>query len=498
MVPNLGPNSSLGYTPFEYWKGPKPVIPRPKRKSRAVALDLEPLLPTPTPGPRPRAAATWPGQHGLKKPQRPPPPPSAFVAQPHSFIASPNKAKPFAEILVVPPKVLVHPLFRDEIKTPDWPRGFSPYPDSMNDSTYNIMGDYGFSNERLAQRPATAWWDPRGWTKRIWAGVSAAIIILIVIIVAVAVTQANANRYPDYSKLSYTLSDTYSGEDFFDKFNYFNTYDPTGGMVHYVGSAEAASRNLTYATSDTAVLRVDSTTGNSSTPDASTGRFSVRVESKTQYNKGLFVFDVKHTPYGCASWPALWFSDPNNWPDYGEIDVMEAINQGTDGNQMTLHTTSGCKMDVKRKQTGSVLETDCKNSTNSNAGCGVEGTTSSYGAAFNKGGGGYMAMEWREEGIRVWQFARSSAPSDITNSSPDPSAWGEALADFPNTSCDMSSHFKNQSLIINIDVCGSLVEAKYADSGCGGTSCSDFQANNPSAFETAYWEFGTFKFYSAS
>ncbi|KAL0944008.1 putative endo-1,3(4)-beta-glucanase [Colletotrichum truncatum] len=488
MVPNLGPSSSLGYTPFEYWKGPKPVLPGQKRKSRAVALDLEPLLPTPTPDPRSRAAATWPGRQQHL-------PPSAFVAQPGTFAVSSNNGKPFAEILVVPPKVLVHPLFRDEIKTPDWPRGFSPYPDSMNDSTYDFMADYGYSNE---SKKSAAWWDPRGWKKRVWAGVSAAIIIIIVIIVAVVVTQNNKNRYPDYSKLSYKLSDTYSGETFFDKFNYFNTYDPTGGMVHYVGRDEATTRNLTYATSDTAVLRVDTAVGPSSTPDASTGRFSVRVESKTQYDKGLFIFDVKHTPYGCASWPALWFADPNNWPTAGEIDVMEAINQGTDGNQMTLHTTDGCEMNVKRKQTGSTLETNCLNSTNSNAGCGVQAKSSSYGQDFNKGGGGYMAMEWRDEGIRVWQFARSSVPSDITNKSPDPSTWGEAVADFPNTSCDMGSHFKNQSLIININVCGQLVEAKYADSGCGGTSCSDFQANNPDAFETAFWEFGAFQFYTAS
>ncbi|WQF79854.1 Putative glycoside hydrolase family 16, concanavalin A-like lectin/glucanase domain superfamily [Colletotrichum destructivum] len=491
MAPNLGPNASLGYTPFEYWKGPKPVLPRPKRKSRAVALDLEPLLPTPTLAEKPSAAARWPGQR---------PPAGVFVAQPGTYGVSPNNnngSTPFSEILVVPPKVLVHPLFRDEIKTPEWPRAFSPYPGSMNDSDCNgTMDDYGFPNERLAQK--TAWWNPKGWTKRIWAGLAAVVVVIIVIAVAVTVTQNNKNRYPDYSKLSYKLSDTYSGENFFDKFDYFNTYDPTGGMVHYVAAEEAASRNLTYATSDTAVLRVDHTTGNTSTPDASTGRFSVRVESKTQYDKGLFIFDVKHTPYGCASWPALWFSDPNNWPDAGEIDVMEAINQGTDGNQMTLHTTSGCDMDVKRKQTGTALQSDCKNSTNGNAGCGVEGSVSTYGTNFNDGGGGYMAMEWRDEGIRVWQFARSSVPSDITNQSPDPSGWGNAMADFPNTACDMSSHFKNQSLIINIDVCGSLVEAKYADSGCGGSSCSDFQANNPDAFKTAYWEFGAFHFYTAS
>ncbi|KAK2019426.1 endo-beta-glucanase [Colletotrichum eremochloae] len=489
MVPTLGPAASLGYTPFEYWKGPKPVLPGSKRRSQPDAVDQEPLLPTSTPTSRPRAVSAWPGQQL---------PASVFVAEPGTYtVLSDNSNTPFGEILVVPPKVLVHPLFRDVIKTPEWPKGASPYPDSLIDTEHNgIMDKYGFSNETLGRK--TAWWNPKGWTKRIWAGVGGGVVLIIIIVVAVAVTQSNKNRYPNYTKLSYKLSDTYSGEAFFDKFNYFNTYDPTGGMVHYVGAAEAASRNLTYATSDTAVLRVDDTIGPTSTPDASTGRFSVRVESKTQYNKGLFVFDVKHTPYGCASWPALWFTDPNNWPEAGEIDVMEAVNQGTDGNQMTLHTTSGCSMDVKRKQTGKMLHADCKNSTNGNAGCGVEGPASTYGTAFNNGGGGYMAMEWRDEGIRVWQFPRGSVPPDVTGEAPDPSGWGEALADFPNTSCDVGSHFRNQSLIINIDVCGALVEAKYADSGCGGASCSEFQANNPDAFKTAYWEFGAFKFYTAS
>jgi len=32
----------------------------------------------------------------------------------------------------------------------------------------------------------------------------------------------------------------------------------------------------------------------------------VRISSKTTYNKGLFIFDVKHSPYGCGTWPALW------------------------------------------------------------------------------------------------------------------------------------------------------------------------------------------------
>ena len=124
-------------------------------------------------------------------------------------------------------------------------------------------------------------------------------------------------------------------------------------------------------------------------------------------------------------------------------------------NQMTLHTSSGCSMGVKRKETGNSLTTSCVNSTDNNAGCGVNAGSSTFGTTFNNNGGGIMAMELRSAGIRMWQFARSAIPSDITSGSPDPSTWGEAPADFPSTDCDIGTHFRNQSIIADIDLCGS-------------------------------------------
>ena len=229
-------------------------------------------------------------------------------------------------------------------------------------------------------------------------------------------------------------------------------------------------QNLTSVTSDLAVLKVDTTVGPDSVPNASTGRFSVRVESKKTYNNGLFIFDVRHTPYGCGTWPALWLTDPSNWPEHGEIDIMEAVDQANSGNEMTLHTTSDCSMSVKRKETGSVLQKDCNHASNDNAGCGVQSSKSSFGATLNSDGGSIMAVEWRSAGIRMWQFARGSIPSDITSQKPTPDTWGTATADFPSTDCNIGSHFKNQSIIINIDLCGDLVNAKYATSGCKSTA----------------------------
>ncbi|KAB8225549.1 concanavalin A-like lectin/glucanase domain-containing protein [Aspergillus novoparasiticus] len=344
--------------------------------------------------------------------------------------------------------------------------------------------------------PAQPWYNPRGWSLRtkLIAGVVGVAVVVAVIVGAVEGTKAN--RYPDYTKLNYQLVDTYSGTNFLDRFDYYHGEDPTEGFVQYVDQTAANALNLTYATDSSVVLRVDTSNKN-----AVKGRQSVRLESKTGYDNGLFVFDILHTPYGCGTWPALWLTDTYNWPDNGEIDVLETTNNAPEGNAVTLHTTRGCNMNVRRKQTGDTVYTTCDNSTNGNAGCGVQGSPDSYGEPFNNNGGGVYALELRDAGIRAWMFPRDSIPDDITNSSssPDPSTWGTALADFPNTDCHIPSHFRNQSIIANIDLCGTLGAQKqfYTEqSHCPG-SCNSFVATNPSAFTEAYWEFKSFKVYQA-
>jgi len=171
---------------------------------------------------------------------------------------------------------------------------------------------------------------------------------------------------------------------------------------------------------------------------------------------------------------------------------------------MTLHTTDNCQMNVKRKETGKVLETDCRNGTDDNAGCGVLGAKDSYGETFNANGGGIYAMEWRDAGIRIWFFPRDDIPSDIPSdvsntTAPDPRTWGEPLADFPSTHCDMSSHFRNQSIIANIDLCGTWAGSTgvySTEDGCPGT-CTEFVTSNATSFETAYWEWASWRVYAA-
>jgi len=230
---------------------------------------------------------------------------------------------------------------------------------------------------------AYPWYNPRGWSLRKKILVGLGFVIFIIVVILGPYYGVKLNRYPDYTPLEYRLVDTYEGSSFFDKFDYFSDEDPTNGFVVYVNQEAAHDLNLTYATDTSAILRVDTFT-----PKAVAGRNSVRIESKQGYDHGLFIFDIIHTPFGCATWPALWLTDGYNWPNNGEIDILETTNEGSHGNEVTLHTTKGCNMDVKRKQTGSAVYTTCDNDTHSNSGCGVLGDESTYGEAMNKNGGG--------------------------------------------------------------------------------------------------------------
>ena len=117
-----------------------------------------------------------------------------------------------------------------------------------------------------------------------------------------------------------------------------------------------------------------------------------------RYTGGMIIMDALHMPYGCGVWPAWWSNGPN-WPNGGEIDILEGVNDFTQ-NQVSLHTGDGCYMSDSMNQSGTLTtgnfdSHNCASSATSNQGCGVRDMTgsASYGHAFNSVGGGVYASK---------------------------------------------------------------------------------------------------------
>ena len=72
-------------------------------------------------------------------------------------------------------------------------------------------------------------------------------------------------------------------------------------------------------------------------------RESIRLEGKRRYNRGLFVLDLDHMPAGAGVWPAWWMTDEAHWPNNGEIDIVEGINNQSQA-KTALHTNGQCRM----------------------------------------------------------------------------------------------------------------------------------------------------------
>ncbi|KAF7794195.1 hypothetical protein EIP86_005327 [Pleurotus ostreatoroseus] len=225
------------------------------------------------------------------------------------------------------------------------------------------------------------------------------------------------------------------------------------------------------------------------------GRNSVRIRSNKTYTTHVVVLDARHMPQGCGTWPSFWTTAEDNWPNDGEVDIIEGVNDQSD-NQITLHTAAGCTMPSGTSpMTGSQGSLDCEG----NEGCGISatGTANSYGPSFNQNGGGFYAMERNNNFIKVWFWPRQGdVPSDVLNSAKtvDTDAWGTPVAFFPNTQCNLQQFFAAHNIIINLTLCGDWAGAVYGSSGCPST-CTDFVNNNPDGFNDAFWDIGSVRVY---
>ncbi|KAK0703777.1 endo-1,3(4)-beta-glucanase-like protein [Lasiosphaeria miniovina] len=301
----------------------------------------------------------------------------------------------------------------------------------------------------------------------------------------------------------YALVDVFDKSNFFKEFEFFDESDPTNGFVKYVDARTANDDSLAGYYQDSVYLGVDHTKA------TTTGRESVRVESKKSYTQGLFVADISHMPAGvsdagsCGLWPAFWMFGPD-WPNSGEIDILEGVNTQS-SNAITLHTAPGCHMtNTGSLATTKLLRTDC----NGQEGCSQNTqATNNYGAGFNAAGGGVYVVEWTSTAISLWFFGRnSSIASELANNNsqeaPDTSEFGQPLAVFvggaSGSGCDIDSHFQNHSLVFDTTFCGDWAGKVWAqDDTCSALapSCSAYVGSSPSAFANAYWLVKSIKVY---
>ncbi|EIW55456.1 uncharacterized protein TRAVEDRAFT_59797 [Trametes versicolor FP-101664 SS1] len=287
------------------------------------------------------------------------------------------------------------------------------------------------------------------------------------------------------SSMGYDLVRDYSGQHFFDGWDFYGFWDNlTLSQVWWVNETRATSEHLAYVNdAGRAIIRVDNTTN---LPPDMPNRDTIRLTTKDLYDYGsLWVFDATHLPYGCSVWPAFWTKGPN-WPFDGEIDIVEGINLMT-SNQMAVHTTQGCKTDNSIVQSGTIGFTDCSQG----SGCTVHETKpNSFGANFGENGGGVWATQYDVAGVFIWYWPRADVPAELTNNATtiDISQWGTPSAAFPVTpTCNVTQFFTPQQLVLDIALCGDWagVESIYKAS-CPGT-CNVTGPGSP-AYDNAWFE----------
>lgn len=244
--------------------------------------------------------------------------------------------------------------------------------------------------------------------------------------------------------------------------------------MQYLDAEQAIADGLATVDCDnTTTLAVDA----NQTVSVGGNRNSVRISSPETYSSGLFIADFAAMPFGCGIWPAYWtVGTTTDWPDSGEIDIIEGVNLNTE-NQITLHSGPGCTLNSTANTTAHLVSTECTSSAGADAGCAyAQQDPRSFGAGFNKAGGGVFAHLWNTDGVTVWFFSRDEIPQDITSQNPDPTSWGTPTAIFPSTGCDMATHFYSHTIVLDTTICGDWAGPQYASSGCPGT-CQEAVAN---------------------
>eukprot|EP01091_Cochliopodium_minus_P008689 TRINITY_DN2010_c0_g1_i2.p1 TRINITY_DN2010_c0_g1~~TRINITY_DN2010_c0_g1_i2.p1 ORF type:complete len:252 (-),score=77.67 TRINITY_DN2010_c0_g1_i2:86-841(-) len=229
------------------------------------------------------------------------------------------------------------------------------------------------------------------------------------------------------------------------------------------------------------------------------GRNSVRINTFKAYNRGLFVIDLDHMPWGCGTWPAFWLVGPN-WPNGGELDIIEGVNIN-EVVQTSAHTSNNCIQSKSTSKFNGYWANKETNSSNPATNCYVYASdeyfdtgcaifskqNNTYGKDFNRNGGGVYVLEWTNDFIRSFFFTHSNIPNDLTINNPNPSTWGMPYAYFELGTYCPSSHFSNMNIVFDLTFCGSWAGSVFASDCKKNVTCNSYVQNEPSEFQDAFW-----------
>jgi Glycosyl hydrolases family 16 len=356
----------------------------------------------------------------------------------------------------------------------------------------------------------------------------------------------------------YKLLEAHQGESFLDYYDFYEGADSLGsaGFNTYVSQQRAMEIGLVQVVhigddDDDEESSSSSSSSSShssillqSAPTEAGPRESIRLEGKSRYkDRGLFVLDLDHMPTGCGVWPAVWLTDEDAWPNHGEIDFVEGINDLSVA-KTALHTSDRCSMyahvpwysksgywddatGIPNTWTGQPDYNTRVEADNcwvmaphqwANQGCvAISSQNGTLGAPLNDAGGGVFALEWDPANhyIRSWVFPKSDGiPANLQDSIssasaaagetrtttstagdnmleqatvPDTDTWGLPYAYFAigeTTGCS-ADHFQNMRLVINLAFCGTVSGNRYF-TDCP-TQANQFNVSNDPVLSCNAW-----------
>lgn len=209
--------------------------------------------------------------------------------------------------------------------------------------------------------------------------------------------------------------------------------------------------------------------------DHSVGRQSVSLWTYSRLNEGLYIIDILHAPTAaCGLWSAIQVAvaDPSHTIQAFEIDPQLS-------NWLVENYNSQCGRTANNAIT-------------------VRENNSAFADIIDSENGAVYALEWRAEVVNIWFWVRNSVPDDIKNGpSVDPTTWGPPHNQHSGN-CGINPNLQQElNIRIRTTFCPPWASENYYKSDCFRTSlhCTHYVANNPSAYQDAYWLLNPIKVY---